>query len=559
MTRLKLTTFVLAAMALLQGTSLGQNLVIFEPDSSPALWGLGSNWSDYGAGSNVPEGQFEEIAIIAGGETAQVTTAFPSGPGGLEISNGTVEIQNSGSLTLTEPGGEDLVDRSVRIEDTLHIQGGGQLLAASTLTFGNASTYRLDVTSGTTSPIEVDGVATLGGTLNLDYSGLSTPGTRNFLSAGAISGGFANVNVTGLGSGQTLALSASGGALSGTVNNVPTLTINRQTGVATIENTHGSGVSLDGYSIRSPLGAMDASGFAGLPRSGWDPSAANSSNVVLEVYEGPNVGSPSDSLPSSTPYTVGNAGFFTTPWPNFFLQETEELIFEITDPSLGPGPIRGVVNYVGDKVINNNIVLNINGAGEAQMYNQSAFRQDVEVYRITSTGSSLLTGSWDPLQDQSGLDNETWQVSSQSDSGTLLEVTEEGSSSFSLFNDYQIGQILSNGNPQDITFEFLLEGDSEFTKGEVVFGEHKTPIPNPGDFNDDGYVNGVDFFAWQKDSSVGSLSEWEANYGNVYLPPGAVSGVASGVVAAVQSVPEPTSLVLLCTCMLAASTRGKRG
>lgn len=556
MTRSKLSTLAIVLLVLLQGTSFGQNIVRFEPPSSPASWGLNTNWSDYGAGQNVPEGQFEEVALIASGATAQVSGSFPSGPGGLEVLDGTLEIQTGGLLTLTEPGGDDLVDRSARIEDVLYIQGGGQLLGVSTLTFGNASTYQLDVTSSTTSPLEVDGLASLGGTLNLDYFGFSTPGTRNLLSAGSIAGGFANVNVSGLGSGQTLAINTSGGVLSATLNNVPTLTINRQTGEATIENTHATGVSLDGYSIRSPLGALNPVSFAGLPRGGWDGSAADSSNVVLEVYEGPNLGSPSDSLPSSTAYTVGNAGFFTTPLPTFFLQETEELIFEITDPSYGPGPIRGVVNYVGDKVINNNIVLNINNAGEAQMYNQSPFSQNVEVYRISSGGNNLLIGSWNPLQDQSGLDNDTWQVSAQSDSGMLLEVTEEGSSSFTPFNDYLIGQILSNGNPQDITFEFLLEGEMEFTKGEVVFGDHKTPIANPGDFNNDGYVTGVDFFAWQKDPSVGSLTTWEANYGNVYLP----GSVAAVVAAGIQSVPEPSSLALLGLFAIAAvTTRGKRG
>lgn len=53
----------------------------------------------------------------------------------------------------------------------------------------------------------------------------------------------------------------------------------------------------------------------------------------------------------------------------------------------------------------------------------------------------------------------------------------------------------------------------------------------PGDFNGDEKVDGRDFLLWQRDTSVGSLSDWQDNYG-------------AGGLAAV-SIPEPTGLVLL--------------
>jgi hypothetical protein len=37
----------------------------------------------------------------------------------------------------------------------------------------------------------------------------------------------------------------------------------------------------------------------------------------------------------------------------------------------------------------------------------------------------------------------------------------------------------------------------------------------PGDFDGNGEVNGFDFLQWQRDPSVGSLADWEANYGTV--------------------------------------------
>lgn len=78
--------------------------------------------------------------------------------------------------------------------------------------------------------------------------------------------------------------------------------------------------------------------------------------------------------------------------------------------------------------------------------------------------------------------------------------------------------------------------------GSIVFhpgGDEGSPgivIPFtptiPGDFNGDGRVDGLDFLEWQRNPSVGSLADWEANYGNP-------------VTEAISAVPEPTSLLLV--------------
>jgi len=57
----------------------------------------------------------------------------------------------------------------------------------------------------------------------------------------------------------------------------------------------------------------------------------------------------------------------------------------------------------------------------------------------------------------------------------------------------------------------------------------------PGDFNDDGSVNGADLLQWQRNPSVGNLADWQANYGSV----------ASSVAASSTATPEPSSVVLL--------------
>lgn len=570
-----------AIMLVIAGTATGQtvNDVFFQPSSSPASWGVGTNWSDYGSGQNIPEGQFEERAVINAGDTAQVTTQFPvgnggetNGPGELLVQSGTLEIQNGGLLGMSEPASLGIVTRAVTINDTLNIQGGGQLTNASSITFGSGATYAIDFTTATASPLEVQGLAALGGTLDLDFSGLASPvGNHPLMSAGSYSGSFANITTTpALTSTQSVTVGVSGGILSATLTNLPTLTIDRDTGTATIENSNGTPLSLDGFSIRSPLGALDAAQFDGLSRTGWLPAGGNSSTVAADTYEGTDINSPSDSLPanSATTYQVGGAGFWSLPAPGAFLQETEELIFEFTDPSLGPQPIQGIVNYVGEKVVNNNIVLTINSAGEAVMLNQSSFPQNVEIYRITSSGSPLQTDTWTPLESQSGLDNDTWQVSTQSDAQQLLEVTEVGSSLFSSTKLYELGQILDPGFMQSgLTFEFLLEGDNEFTTGAILFGDLPEVSAALGDFNADGTVNIADYTVWRNNlgATEGSLLNgngtggvvdgddydvWKDNFGTVY---------AGAFATTMAAVPEPSSVALTAFALLAvvATSRGK--
>ncbi len=71
----------------------------------------------------------------------------------------------------------------------------------------------------------------------------------------------------------------------------------------------------------------------------------------------------------------------------------------------------------------------------------------------------------------------------------------------------------------------VLDYDSLFGFGRFA------GAPTPGDFNNDGEVNGLDFMAWQRNPAIGDLADWQANYGQP--------------LAGAESVPEPSSAVLL--------------
>jgi hypothetical protein len=57
------------------------------------------------------------------------------------------------------------------------------------------------------------------------------------------------------------------------------------------------------------------------------------------------------------------------------------------------------------------------------------------------------------------------------------------------------------------------------------------PTGTPGDFDGDGDVDGRDFLVWQRNPSIGSLAEWQANYGN-------------GALVANVAIPEPSTMAV---------------
>ncbi|TWU29825.1 glycoside hydrolase family 16 protein [Bythopirellula polymerisocia] len=66
-----------------------------------------------------------------------------------------------------------------------------------------------------------------------------------------------------------------------------------------------------------------------------------------------------------------------------------------------------------------------------------------------------------------------------------------------------------------------------------------------GDFDGDGDVDGRDFLVWQRNTAVGNLADWQANYG-------------TPLVAAVSAVPEPGTCVLGLLLALGAGSLGRR-
>jgi hypothetical protein len=67
----------------------------------------------------------------------------------------------------------------------------------------------------------------------------------------------------------------------------------------------------------------------------------------------------------------------------------------------------------------------------------------------------------------------------------------------------------------------------------------------PGDFNTSGKVDGRDFLLWQRNSSLGSLSNWQTNYGTSQLT-------------AAMTVPEPGTAIQLSALLILSNWQWRR-
>ncbi len=108
--------------------------------------------------------------------------------------------------------------------------------------------------------------------------------------------------------------------------------------------------------------------------------------------------------------------------------------------------------------------------------------------------------------------------------------------------------LLTFGDGSSLAFEGtynFVNGVADNFAGFSEIQLYAASIGSGGDFDQDGDTDGADFLLWQRDTSVGSLSDWENDFG------------ASTALQAASAVPEPTSLVLF--GLAAISLLARRG
>jgi hypothetical protein len=313
------------------------------------------------------------------------------------------------------------------------------------------------------------------------------------------------------------------------------LNVDRATGAVSLANTSEHAIALDEYSITSASGQLAPALWRSLADqglTGWIESPpttmalAEASATSLDVAT-----SAARSL--GRPY----AGSATA----FGVDGSADLVFRYT---VDGEEVVGTVNYTGPSL--NNLMLLVDpDTGEARLKNTSPFSVAIDGYTIQSASGSLLPATWSSLDDQDAAGGD-WSESNVS-ATALSELKPTASTLLAGSDTYPMGQLYAgDGGTQDLTFSFLIAGQSTATPGVVLY----TPVTPTADFDGDGDVDGADFLVWQR--GVGRTidaahGEGDADHdGDVDAADLAVwrTAFGAGAAASAAAVPEPSALFL---------------
>lgn len=555
-------------------------------------WNTPSNWSGP-FGNEVPLAAFGETAIISNGGTAVVNGGVPAvgavtlgqtggqagslkvPSGGLlsvvsQSTSGALVVGPAGSGAMTVESGGTVFAVSIAsgagLSGTIRMIGPSATVTANSATLSAQSNLITEITSDDFTPMTINGAASLGGTYRFEFSGAYTPtvGTAwSIIDATSVSGSFATIDTSAaplMPLGQRFVVTSRPGGLGRLIelrlDQVLVLTVDRNTGILSIGNAAGGApISFDGYSVTSSSGAINVAGWNSLKDqnvAGW-LEANPTSNRLSELSSGQTTILGGNSLP------IGPA--YVPVMPPFGIP-VEDLQFQYTNPNDG-SLITGVVNFINGIQKFNNLVLEINASGAAQILNDSHESVAIDGYTITSSDGSLLfaNGSWNSLDDQNTAGGD-W-LEANGTASRLSEFKASGATQFNGTNGVSLGTIFNtSGSQSGVAFQYLIDGQTVLSQGAVVFRNLSsvTPIGSggiTGDYNDDGIVNAADYALWRdrlgsispplaNDSTPGSVSQ--EDYGVWRSQFGATAG--SGASAAIgASVPEPATW---CLSLLAA-------
>ncbi len=191
-------------------------------------------------------------------------------------------------------------------------------------------------------------------------------------------------------------------------------------------------------------------------------------------------------------------------------------------------------------------------SGSVTVSNSTSVSFDLNAYTLESASSSLDAAGWNSLQDQDlagfGAGNGSgngWEEGANSSDTGLVEASLTTSSTLGAGDSVSLGSAFDTAGSQDLVFTYR-DPSGLLTTGIV---NYVSTVEN-ANFDGDADVDGADFLTWQRGFGTGTtLAQGDANAS------GSVDGAdlaiwqsqhgATGLLSGVQSVPEPSSALLL--------------
>jgi hypothetical protein len=592
-------TVALLLIAACAQMARAQNIVNWNVPSGD--WDVSSNWDT----GNVPDTDFDELAIVSNGGTATVSSPVSIQPGQIVLGelagqSGTLNIANGGSLTVAftednltnasvevgragtghlvvQPGGS-ISSRTLTVggETASSVTLGGTTAGAATVTtefgatFGRnlrvigpnvnfstqtlilqpANTFVAQITGPTHSALKSANLSTLGGTLRVEFGPGVTPAfgnSWNLIDAPSFAGAFSTIDTSAapaLPLGQVYQFEAVDAPSS----------VNGQFGRLAVQqllvlnvNRNTGAVSINtGPAAVSIDGYKINSPLGGLVPGNW---TSLQDQGVSDWRESPQGGAATELAELKPTGSTAITSAAPRALGNVFRPVAQQIGTELEDIQFeyyttDGSVVQGLVNYTGEKLFNNLVLAVDPASGAARLENQSTISAGIDGYKISSESGSLLpaNGNWSSLDDQNAAGGD-WRESNPT-VNQLAELKPSGEFQFTSGLSFNMGSLfktMAAGGTQDLVFEYLFPDDTEFRRGQVVYRALGGALE--GDYNHDGAVNAADYVVWRKTlNTPATYNTWRTNFGRTAGSGSLVSGAA---------IPEPASCVLM---FLAACT-----
>lgn len=467
------------------------------------------------------------------------------GKGTLNMSGGTIDVGSFRSFGAGDThshfsGTATLKTNELWTVRNTTITGHQVSITTGSLNLDTGSTTNVVVTANGASAINASGAINVNGTVNVDLTnagasvGDSWMLVNNTGTGQATIGANAVVNTVGAAAGTMIRVNTQGGDgndLVGVLDKALTLTVNRDTGSATITDVLG-GVKMGAYRIGS--GANGINGANLNPLGGdFDLITATPGEIVETQFTGSKTFSAGESA------NLGN--IFAKPLPVGQTISTDNLTFQYLDPATNQ-LLDGIIEVSGSR---NNLVLTVNkSTGEVTV--TSDITKDIKIagWGIKSSSGSLEAGNRQTLHADldDGANSDTALSQSKFEDGVVI----------SAMSTTSLGNIFDLSGEEDLEFEFVLVGE------DGAAGEAN------GNFVQDGnsVVDGADLQevadTFDEPNALERLFAVRNNINTVSEETRIIQGVIvydSGVVA---SIPEPTTFALLGMTSLVLASRRKR-